>query len=67
MLYAAMDIHKHAFQATVLDPDSSEVVEERFAPDRDGLGRWAEQWQGRVAAVAIEATTGWRWVLRERG
>src|SRR5436189_311006 len=65
MLYAAIDIHTHAFQAAVLDPDSGEVVEERFAADRDGLARWAEQWRGRVEAVAIEATTGWRWVWRE--
>src|SRR5256712_6341372 len=65
MLYAAIDIHKHAFQAAVLDPDSGEVVEERFAADRESLARWAEQWRGRVAAVAIEATTGWRWVWRE--
>src|SRR5205809_3604371 len=65
MLYAAIDIHKQAFPAAVLDPDSGEVVEERFAADRDGLARWAEQWRGRVEAVAIEATTGWRWVWRE--
>jgi len=65
MLYAAIHIHKHAFQAAVLDPDSGEVVEERFAADRDSLARWAEQWRGRVAAVAIEATTGWRRVWRE--
>jgi len=65
MLYAAIDIHKHAFQAAVLDPESGEVVEERFSADRDSLARWAEPWQGRVAAVAIEATTGWRWVWRE--
>src|SRR3989441_7812868 len=65
MLYAAIDIHKHAFQAAVLDPDSGEVVEERFAADRESLARWAEQWRGRVVAVAIEATTGWRWVWRE--
>jgi transposase len=65
MLYAAIDIHKHAFQAAVLDPESGEVVEERFVADRDSLARWAEQWRGRVAVVAIEATTGWRWVWRE--
>ena len=65
MLYAAIDIHKHAFQAAVLDPDSGEVVEERFSADRESLARWAEEWRGRVAAVAIEATTGWRWVWRE--
>ena len=40
MLYGAIDIHKHAFQAAVLDPDSGEVVEERFAADRESLARW---------------------------
>jgi hypothetical protein len=28
MLYAAIDIHKQAFQVAVLDPESGEVVEE---------------------------------------
>src|SRR3989442_6368363 len=64
MLYAAVDIHKRAFQAAVLDPDSGQVVEERFSADRESLARWAEPWRGRVVAVAIEATTGWRWVWR---
>src|SRR5713226_1107354 len=65
MVYAAIDIHKHSFQAAVLDPESGEVVEERFPADRESLARWPEPWRGRVAAVAIEATTGWRWVWRE--
>jgi len=65
MLCAAIEIHKHAFQAAVLDLESGEVVEGRFAADRDSLARWAERWGGRVVAVAIEATTGWRWVWRE--
>src|SRR5712691_5009014 len=64
MLYAAIEIHKHAFQVAVLDPGSGEVVEQRFSADRDSLARWAEPWRGR-AAIAIEATTGWRWVWRE--
>ena len=63
MLYAAIDIHKHAFQAAVLDPEGGKVVEARFSADRESLARWAEEWQGRVAVVAIEATTGWRWVV----
>jgi transposase len=65
VLYAAIDIHKHAFQAAVLDPESGEVVQERFSADRENLDRWASEWRGRVTAVAIEATTGWRWVWRE--
>src|SRR6266516_4449511 len=65
MLYAAIDIHKQAFQAAVLDPGSGEVVEQRFPADRESLGAWAARWQGRLAAVTVEATTGWRWVWRE--
>ena len=65
MLYAAIDIHKHAFQAAVLDAEGGEVVEARFSADRESLARWADEWQGRLAGVAIEATTGWRWVWRE--
>src|SRR5438876_6799786 len=65
MLYAGLDIHKAVFQAAVLDPDSGELSESRFEPSRERLTDWAMQWQGKLAAVAIEATTGWRWVARE--
>jgi hypothetical protein len=57
MLYAAIDIHKHAIQAAVVDPDAGDVVEERFSADRACLGRCAEEWRGRVEVVAIEAAT----------
>src|SRR4051812_26533049 len=65
MLYAGLDIHKAVFQAVVLDPESGELFESRFARSRERLSDWAIEWQGKLAAVAIEATTGWRWVARE--
>jgi transposase len=65
MLYAMIDIHKHVFQAAVLEAESGELVEERFAASPEALGEWAMRWRGRLSAVAIEATTGWRWVARE--
>jgi transposase len=65
MLYGALDIHKAVFQAVVLDPDSGELSERRFAARREELADWAMEWQGRLVAVAVEATTGWRWVARE--
>jgi hypothetical protein len=43
VLYAAIDIHKHVFQAAVLNPESGEVVEERFSADRESLARWSER------------------------
>jgi transposase len=65
VLFAAIDIHKQVFQAAVLDPDTGDLVEERFSADRESLDRWAEKWRGRVESIAVEATTGWRWVWRE--
>jgi transposase len=65
MLYAAIDIHKRVFQAVVLDPDTGELAERRFEPSRERLAEWACEWRGKLAAVAVEATTGWRWVARE--
>lgn len=65
MLYEGLDIHKAVFRGVVLDPESGELSECRFEPSRVRLGGWAMEWQGRLAAVAIEATTGWRWVARE--
>ena len=60
MLYAALDIHKHTFQAAVLDSETGEFTENRFASTREELDHWAMQWQGKLAAVALEATNGWR-------
>jgi transposase len=65
MLYAAIDIHKHVFQAAVLDPASGEIAEARFPASREALAEWASAWEGKLVAVAIEATCGWRWVWRE--
>lgn len=63
MVYAALDIHKGVFQAAVLAAESGEVEEERLAATRAALDDWAMRWQGRLVAVAVEATTGWRWVV----
>jgi transposase len=65
LLYAAIDIHKHVFQVATLDPESGEVVQQRLPATREGLAGWASELDGRVIAVAIEATCGWRWVVRE--
>lgn len=63
-MIAGIDIHKRVLQSAVLDRSSGEFVEERFS-GREGLAGWAMRWRGRVGAVVIEATTGWRWVARE--
>jgi transposase len=65
MLYAAIDIHKRIFQAAVLDAETGELVQERLPASREALDDWAMRWAGKLEAVALEATTGWRWVARE--
>lgn len=65
MVYAAVDIHKALFQAAVFDSDSGELKEQRLQATREALADWAMPLRGVVFAVAIEATTGWRWVARE--
>src|SRR5206468_2961408 len=58
MLYTAIDIHKSVFQAALLDPASGELTDARFPATREALHHWAMPLRGKVAAVAIEATTG---------
>jgi hypothetical protein len=65
MLYAAIDIRKRTFHAAVLDVETGETAERRFAATREELNNWTMPLQGKLAAVAIEATCGWRWVWRE--
>lgn len=64
-MLAAIDIHKAVFQAAVLEPATGELTEARFGSTRQALAAWVDRWEGQIEAVAIEATTGWRWVARE--
>jgi transposase len=64
-MLAAIDIHKAVFQAAVLDSADGEIIEERFKASKEALVAWVEKWDGKLDGVAIEATTGWRWVARE--
>src|SRR3954467_4621409 len=64
-MLAAIDIHKAVFQTAVLNPDNGEIVQHRFAASREALVGWIEERAGSLSVVAIQATTGWRWVARE--
>jgi transposase len=65
MLCGGIDIHTAVLRAVVFDPGWGELCECRFEPSRGRLTDWAIEWRGRLAAVAIEAMTGWGWVVRE--
>jgi transposase len=70
MVMAAIDIGKTVLQAASADGVSGVLSEARFAADRACLANWVDGFDGGLGLVAIEATTGWKWVaneLRARG
>src|SRR4051812_42469390 len=59
-----LDQHRAQITADWLDTDSGEVSRARVAPaDRAGVRRFLERFAGRELEVALEATTGWRFVV----
>lgn len=65
MVMAAIDIGKRLLQAAALDRESGVTTDSRFAADREALARWVKGFGGRLGLVAIEATTGWKWIAAE--
>lgn len=65
MVIAAIDIGKSVLQAAALETASGVSSEARFAADRESLRTWVDAFQGRLGRVAIEATTGWKWIANE--
>src|SRR4051795_10074841 len=61
-----LDQHRAQITADWLDTDSGEVTRARVAPaDRAGVRQFLERFAGPQLEVALEATTGWRFVVEE--
>ena len=61
-----LDQHREQITVDALDTVSGEVSRGRIGPaDRDGVRRWLARWDGREIEAALEATTGWRFVVEE--
>ena len=61
-----LDQHRAQITAEWLDTETGEVVRSRITPaHRTGVRRFCEQFRGQEAEVALEATTGWRFVADE--
>ena len=61
-----LDQHRGQITADWLDTDSGEVSRARISPaHRDGLRAFLGRFAGRELEVALEATTGWRFVVEE--
>ena len=61
-----LDQHRAQITAEWLDTATGELSRARVAPaDRDGVRQFAERFGGEKLEVALEATTGWRFVFEE--
>ena len=61
-----VDQHRAQITADWIDTESGEVKRARVVPaDRAGVRRFLERFGDRELEVALEATTGWRFVVEE--
>ena len=61
-----LDQHRAQITAEWIDTDTGEVSRRRVAPaDRAGVRQFAARFRGNELEVALEATTGWRFVVEE--
>jgi transposase len=61
-----LDQHRAQITAEWLDTTTGEIARKRVAPaDREGVRRFAARFRGHELEVALEATTGWRFVVEE--
>jgi transposase len=61
-----LDQHRAQITAEWLDTETGEVARRRIAPaDRAGVRAFAARFRGCELEVALEATTGWRFVVEE--
>jgi transposase len=63
-----LDQHRAQITAEWLDTETGEVARTRITPaHRAGVRRFCERFEGQELEVALEATTGWRFVADEFG
>src|SRR3954471_9948740 len=61
-----LDQHRAQITADWLDTETGEVRRSRVSPaDRAGVRAFLERFRGQGLEVALEATTGWRFVVEE--
>jgi transposase len=65
-ILGGLDLHRMQITYDCLDTATGEIIRGRVLPaTRAGVRSWLERFQGDSAAFALEATTGWRFVVEE--
>ena len=61
-----LDQHRAQITAEWIDTETGEISRARIAPaDREAVCRFLARFAGQELEVALEATTGWRFVVEE--
>ena len=61
-----LDQHRAQITAEWIDTETGEIARARVAPaHREPVRRFVARFEGRELEVALEATTGWRFVVEE--
>ena len=65
-IVVGLDVHREQITFDALDTDTGEVRRGRIRPaHREGLRRFLGQFDGAELEAALEATTGWRFIVEE--
>jgi transposase len=65
-IVGGLDIHRRQITYDWIDTDSGETGRGQLSPaSRLELRGWLEQFNGQPATFALEATTGWRYLVEE--
>lgn len=65
-IVGALDLHRRQITYRWDDVDTGEVNRGKIVPgDREAVRTWLSQFAGRDVHLALEATTGWRFVVEE--
>jgi hypothetical protein len=65
-IVGGLDVHRRQITFDYLDTDTGETRRGQLSPaSRLELRTWLAQLRGQPAAFALEATTGWRYIVEE--
>lgn len=65
-IVVGLDVHREQITFDALDTETGEVKRGRVRPaDRQSLRRFLGRFDGERVEAALEATTGWRFIVEE--
>jgi transposase len=62
-LYAAFDLHSSNSYLSVIDEEGKKKLEKKLANDADAIVAVLSPYRKRIAAVAVESTYNWYWLV----